>query len=96
MVVRNLGWVDVPDINADGWVFHLSSDLRAWHNTPGSTIAVKLNTLRLPVDAITVVDNSVDPMRWVRYRALKSNYVPIEVSRRIPGFIPATEEAANA
>lgn len=90
-----LGWVDVPDINADGWVFHLAPEVRAWHNTPGSMVAVDAPTLRLPISEITVVDNSVEPAMWKQYMALKSNHVPMDVLRRIPGFVEAKGEPVD-
>lgn len=91
---RLLGWVDVPDINADGWVFALAPEVRAWHNTPGSTVAHDIKMLRLPIDTVTIVDNSVEPRYRVKYRALKSEHAPLDLLRRIPGFVEFTGAAS--
>lgn len=70
-----LGWLEVPTLDADRVVFWLRFAMDRWEDPP--------RRIELPIAEF--IDE-----RKERRRAIKAEGVPIELLRRIPGFIEFT------
>jgi len=74
-----LGWVEVPD-GATEYRFVLRSELLSFLRKPFDDVTpVKVEAIVLPVAVIHI--------GGTKYPALKSEETPIEILRKIPGFI---------
>ena len=96
-----IGWVGVPDPLADSTIVPLRCEMpdsppSADEPQPRETLVLEIANLSHSVITMLARDNGAvffsHPWEPHYYRAVKSNDLPIETWRRVPGFEEATTE----